>query len=320
MAKTLSRIIIILGIVLINNISYAETLETTFNAFTSKLDYINDLENLTGDIVTSGDLTVESLTTTGIIVTGTVSGIVVVDTVTASVVDTQYIEYSDGALTVRDDITFNDKLLFNNIGGAGSMSMGDTSPSSSSGDNNIFIGDDAGTSNTTGYRNVFIGKSAGNSNTEGLRNTYIGFEAGKTGTDGTQNVCLGSAAGSRFEATASNNMLIGTNAGQFMTSVQDNKCLYCDKEFGTPYERNNKVRFTKVHYDHLIPYSYSQSCDNKDFVASCNICNHIKYNLMFDTVEEVFRYVEYNRKKKGYKYYEDICDVSSMQEEIPTKT
>lgn len=87
--------------------------------------------------------------------------------------------------------------------------------------------------------------------------------------------------------------------------LQQNKCLYCDKPFGTIYVRKGKLLFTKIHFDHLVPYSYTQSCKDSEFVAACNICNNIKSNKMFETVEEVFHYVNYNRKKRDYLYPED---------------
>ena len=100
--------------------------------------------------------------------------------------------------------------------------------------------------------------------------------------------------------------------------LQGNKCLYCNREFGSMYMRNGKILSTRLHFDHLIPYSYSQNNTN-NFVAVCNICNGIKSNKMFDTVEEVFHYVEYNRKKKGIVYFENE-DLSSVPKEIPANT
>lgn len=96
--------------------------------------------------------------------------------------------------------------------------------------------------------------------------------------------------------------------------LQDNKCLYCKMEFNTPYLKNGKVLFTKIHFDHLVPYSYSQT--NKCvFVAACNICNGIKYNKMFNTIEEVSNYVRYNREKKGIQYASEE-NLSPMQKTI----
>lgn len=92
--------------------------------------------------------------------------------------------------------------------------------------------------------------------------------------------------------------------------IQDNKCLYCNKEFGTYYERYNKISRTKLHFDHLAPFSYTQNNTKYGFVAACHICNSIKSNKVFNTVEEVFHYVNYNRQKKGYKYFDEVSDVS----------
>jgi 5-methylcytosine-specific restriction endonuclease McrA len=99
--------------------------------------------------------------------------------------------------------------------------------------------------------------------------------------------------------------------------IQNNKCLYCNKPFGTMYVREGKnyVRYTQIHYDHLIPYSYCKQNKN-NFVAACNICNSIKYNKMFNTVEEAFYYVEYNRKKKGYIYADEGKELSGVQQEV----
>lgn len=104
------------------------------------------------------------------------------------------------------------------------------------------------------------------------------------------------------------------NSGEIekILTLQDNKCLYCRKPFGTPYVRNGKISMTKLCFDHLIPYSYAQSNRN-NFVAACNICNGIKSNLMFVSVEEAYHYVEHRRKKKGYTYYEDL---PAVQEKI----
>jgi len=94
--------------------------------------------------------------------------------------------------------------------------------------------------------------------------------------------------------------------------VQGNHCLYCNKEFGTPYYYKNKHYFTKINWDHLVPFSYSRE-NKSNFVAACNICNHLKSDLIFETVQEVFYYVEHKRKKKGYVFAEDL---PNMQEQV----
>lgn len=88
--------------------------------------------------------------------------------------------------------------------------------------------------------------------------------------------------------------------------LQKGKCLYCDKKIGTIYERNGKILFTKECYDHYIPYSFSFDNRKTNFVLACHICNGIKSNKMFNTVEEVREYVFIRREKKGYTFFEDL--------------
>lgn len=83
---------------------------------------------------------------------------------------------------------------------------------------------------------------------------------------------------------------------------QDNKCLYCDLPFGTPYLRKNVFCLTRVNWDHLVPFSYTQTSGKTDFVASCNICNLIKSDKMFKTVEDARRHIQQRRIEKGYEY------------------
>ena len=90
-------------------------------------------------------------------------------------------------------------------------------------------------------------------------------------------------------------------------SRQDNKCLYCGSEFGTPIwsERHGKVLFTNIHWDHFVPYCYSYNNKRVNFVAACSVCNLIKSSKMFETLTEAKNYILYQRKRKGYASVED---------------
>lgn len=87
-----------------------------------------------------------------------------------------------------------------------------------------------------------------------------------------------------------------------MLKLQNNRCLYCEIKFDTPYlhPKLNKVMKTKPCFDHFIPYAYSQ--DNRDinFVCACAPCNGIKSSKIFKTVEEARDFVKYRRNQKGY--------------------
>lgn len=79
---------------------------------------------------------------------------------------------------------------------------------------NTYVGEEAGTSlaNTTfGSRNTLFGKSTGKM-TEGDDNVFLGFEAGKNNQLGKRNVAIGSGAG-KLSTIGSGNVFIGHNSG-----------------------------------------------------------------------------------------------------------
>lgn len=81
---------------------------------------------------------------------------------------------------------------------------------------------------------------------------------------------------------------------------QENKCFYCNVHLGGYAFKNGRAIKLKIHWDHLVPYSYSQNNKPVNFVASCHICNMLKHSLMFQTTEEARAYVYLRREEKGY--------------------
>ena len=82
---------------------------------------------------------------------------------------------------------------------------------------------------------------------------------------------------------------------------QENRCFYCGLSFDDHnYRRSLPVKL-KLHWDHQLPYSYSQNNKTANFVASCHICNGIKSNKLFQTVEEAQVFIQSRRKLKGYE-------------------
>lgn len=83
---------------------------------------------------------------------------------------------------------------------------------------------------------------------------------------------------------------------------QENKCIYCGILFGTKYinPRSKKLTTTEVCCDHITPFSYSQDSHADNLVGVCRVCNSIKSNKIFNTLEEAREYVANKRKKKGY--------------------
>ncbi len=84
---------------------------------------------------------------------------------------------------------------------------------SSKGNNNIFVGEDAGSVNSIGFINAFLGYKAGFSNVSGSQNTFIGGETGTSNTEGAMNSFIGRRAGN-LNTTGNENTFVGAYAGQ----------------------------------------------------------------------------------------------------------
>lgn len=97
-----------------------------------------------------------------------------------------------------------------------------------SGYENVFIGHEAGDEVTSGYLNVIIGDAAGGGITVHNSNVVIGQLAGAEHT-GNRNVIIGKSANNLVGQTGINNIVIGFNAQQSATSV-DNEITIGDAD------------------------------------------------------------------------------------------
>lgn len=111
---------------------------------------------------------------------------------------------------------------------------------------------------------------------------------------------------------------------RYMLDAQNDVCFYCGREFNEFYlhPKTKRLLRTKMHFDHFVPFSYSQDNRECNFVISCSICNLIKSDKIFLTEEDARDYVRYRRKKKGYeeafesKMHElrrDVCGDEEME-------
>lgn len=84
-------------------------------------------------------------------------------------------------------------------------------------------------------------------------------------------------------------------------SSQDGRCLYCLYKLGIVIENEKtfkKIRL-KIHIDHFIPWSHLQT-NNGEMIASCQICNGIKSNLMFDSIDSARVDIRNKREQRGW--------------------
>jgi hypothetical protein len=92
------------------------------------------------------------------------------------------------------------------LGGTLNSSFGYFAGNKVTGQQNTFIGTNAGFNNTTGSYNTLFGTGAGYSNVSGSYNTLVGYQAGYNST-GSNNIFIGKQAG--YGETGSNKLYIG---------------------------------------------------------------------------------------------------------------
>ena len=70
------------------------------------------------------------------------------------------------------------------------------------------------------------------------------------------------------------------------------KCYWCYREFDTIYLRYNSISTLSINWDHVIPYAYSNSNADENFVAACSVCNSFKSSKIFDNDEQCKNYLK----------------------------
>lgn len=118
---------------------------------------------------------------------------------------------------------FNANTQFNiggtrvlSIAGTRNVFLGVNSGPGNTGQNNTFVGFQAGLDATSGNNGSFFGFNAGLRNTEGLNNTFVGVSAGSGNLTGDNNAFFGFDAG--LNSTTDENSFFGANSGKNTTT------------------------------------------------------------------------------------------------------
>jgi len=95
-------------------------------------------------------------------------------------------------------------------------------------------------------------------------------------------------------------------------------CFYCGQDLFEPIWSKKSKRYItrKYHIDHLVPWSYSGNDSIGNLVASCSLCNNIKSNLIFDTMEDARNYVLDCRKEIEEDEKREIQRLRDLQNKI----
>lgn len=84
-------------------------------------------------------------------------------------------------------------------------------------------------------------------------------------------------------------------------AAQLGRCLYCELPIGTRVKRGGKVEALTAQWDHFVPYSYLAQNPEANWVLACQVCNRIKNDRMFKTIEEARAVILKARDAKGYE-------------------
>jgi 5-methylcytosine-specific restriction endonuclease McrA len=86
---------------------------------------------------------------------------------------------------------------------------------------------------------------------------------------------------------------------QILTS-QGNRCLYCNINFNVPVYRNGKQVRRSISFDHFVPIAYAFNNNRPNVVAACSICNSMKSDLLFETLDDCIRFLTKNWLSRRY--------------------
>lgn len=103
-----------------------------------------------------------------------------------------------------------------------------------------------------------------------------------------------------------------------ISASQLGRCLYCELPIGARVKRNGKTVPLTAHWDHFVPYSYLAQNPDANWVLSCQVCNGIKSDRIFKSVEEARAVIFRAREAKGFEPI--ATTVAKLQPRKPRQT
>jgi len=96
--------------------------------------------------------------------------------------------------------------------------------------------------------------------------------------------------------------IVSLNIKKEILKLQEDRCIYCDKGLYSHVWSEKKCKYIKIriHFDHFVPWVYSQDSHKDNIYASCHICNLLKSDFHFHDLVSAREYINAKREKKGY--------------------
>lgn len=88
--------------------------------------------------------------------------------------------------------------------------------------------------------------------------------------------------------------MMSKEARMRLLAKQGNMCAWCGRQFGAMYYdgKRNKITRLRIHYDHILPYSYTANNDASNITASCHVCNLFKSSKVFQDFRDLSAYLD----------------------------
>lgn len=68
---------------------------------------------------------------------------------------------------------------------------------------------------------------------------------------------------------------------------QHGLCAYCLVPFGSIIQYGRRYKLSVVHFDHMLPFAYTNNNLDTNWAAACNFCNGMKGSKVFKSVDDI---------------------------------
>ena len=94
----------------------------------------------------------------------------------------------------------------------------------------------------------------------------------------------------------------GLTEQRAILEAQDYSCIYCQQRFDSIRYRGKKPFKLRIHWDHSVPFAHTMNNRVENFVAACHVCNPLKSDKIFDSLDDARVYLHTARLGKGYDF------------------
>ena len=83
---------------------------------------------------------------------------------------------------------------------------------------------------------------------------------------------------------------------------QSHRCFYCRCDLENSWYITRKAKRPKkikIHFDHVVPWTYSEDDSVVNMVATCNLCNSYKGTRVFNSLKQLKEYLKKTRQMRS---------------------